>query len=818
MGRTDSDWTGSGDAGVAMARRYRVLRRVLAANSEMLERLADLEADLFHLDPGEPRIREPVLDLLDASLLLAEDLNVLTDDKDRALYKAHAEIERAIRAVFRESRPPAEMPLVVPLDSASLAREREVGGKAARLGEVRVALPEHVPAGFVLTTAAYRLFLHENDLHDRIRGLLKDLSLVTERDLFRHRTSEVRGLIESSPVPGRIAEAIADGVMRFPMPWPPAWAVRSSAVGEDGRLSFAGQFDSLLDVPRDRLKEAYRSVLASRFSDRAVLYRLTCGCTEVDTPMAVLFLPMIEARAAGVLYTRDPREEDADRMVVNAVPGLAADMVRGRTDAETWLVPRAPDGPAGAWGAPGCLDAQDLRALADLGLKVERYFGRPQDIEWVLARDGRLHVVQARPLRVVDRRVHAGQVAESRPPLLEGGITIFPGRAVGPAAVCAGDDLSGVSEGAILVARQALPEVATVLQRLAGLIAEQGNPAGHAATLLREFGVPALFGVKDAVTKVQPGRVLSLDATHRQVFEGALWPDVLERVRVRLRHAEAGGRAGGPIAERVLALNLTDPLSRSFRPERCRSVHDMVRYTHERAMRAMFDLGDEAVRRERRRTWRLDSAVPMNLTVLDVGGAVAPQARSRAKVTPSEVRSAPFQALWRGMTDGRVSWAGRRTVSAGGFASVVAATMTDAWASIRGVGEANYLIVGPEYLNLNARLAYHFAMVDALLCEAADNNFVNFRFRGGGAGAGRRDLRARFLAEVLLRSGFGVDRRGDLVTAWLRRHPRPASEEGLALLGRLMACARQLDMLMEGEDSARRFAERFLQGDFDAFR
>jgi pyruvate,water dikinase len=118
---------------------------------------------------------------------------------------------------------------------------------------------------------------------------------------------------------------------------------------------------------------------------------------------------------------------------------------------------------------------------------------------------------------------------------------------------------------------------------------------------------------------------------------------------------------------------------------------------------------------------------------------------------------------------------------------------------------------------MNARLAYHFAMIDAWVEETPENNFVNFRFRGGGASAERRDLRGRFLSEVLLRSGFGLDRRGDLVTAWLRRYPRKISEDGLTLLGRLMGCARQFDMILDSEAAVKHYVERFLRGEYQAF-
>jgi pyruvate,water dikinase len=825
MRSSSTSRTPSGDL---LRHRYRVLRRLLAGNSELLEVMADLEADLAYLDPGEQAVRQPVLRLLDGSLLLAENLNILSGGAHTALYAAHEAIAREIRSRLRSTPDPAALPLMVPLEDASPARAREVGGKAANLGPLRAVAPAAVPQGFAITTAAYRRFLSENRLNEPIRRLSKDLSLITHSDLFRERTTAIRALIEASPVPRRIAEALHAGVQLFGETPPGRWAVRSSAVGEDAGMTFAGQFDSLLGVATGDLAGAYRTVVASRFNDHAVLYRLAGGFSEVETPMAVLVIPMVDARAAGVLYSRDPREMGADRMLVDAVPGLADAMVRGQARAASVHALRSRPGETEGEGAaaaspeggpaedlPFPLAPQELRELVELGLLLEAHCGHPIDVEWVLARDGALKVVQCRPLHRADGDAPASGPQEARQPLAAGGFTIFPGRAVGPVHLArSADELASAPDGAVLVVQQAGPELAAVLPRVAGVIAEQGNPAGHAAALVRDFAVPSLFGFAGALGRLGRRHTVSLDASQRLVFEGSLWPEVVERVRRRIRRPPR--RAANPLHDLVLALNLTNPMSSSFRASACLSLHDVVRYAHEKAVAAMFDLGGEVERRGERRLYRLESPVQVALEVLDLGGAIPAPAADRPTVRPEEIASAPFRALWRGMTLPGVSWAGRTQVGVAGFLSVMATAMTGPDAD-RGLGAPNYVMVAPDYVNLNARLAYHFAMVDAFVSPVPENNFVNFRFRGGGAAPERRDLRARFLAEVLLGAGFAVDRRGDLVTAWLRRYPSPASEEGLATLGALMGCARQLDMLIADEAAIRHYAERFAAGDYGAF-
>jgi pyruvate,water dikinase len=143
--------------------------------------------------------------------------------------------------------------------------------------------------------------------------------------------------------------------------------------------------------------------------------------------------------------------------------------------------------------------------------------------------------------------------------------------------------------------------------------------------------------------------------------------------------------------------------------------------------------------------------------------------------------------------------------------------MTEADRDADSLGGAAYLVVASDYVNFNARMAYHYAMIDSLVGETPESNYVSFRFWGGGAGRAQRDLRALFLAQVLDRSGFAVERRGDLVTARMRRHAFAASETGLEVLGKLMGCARQLDMLLHSEAAVTSFVDHFLEGEYEVF-
>jgi pyruvate, water dikinase len=825
------DWreAGGGTAGsLAEARfrhRYEGFRNLLEMNGELLDALAHLDADLRFLPAGEVAVREPLLRLIDDTLLLADTLNRLTDDAHTDLYAAHGAITRRLRELFGERSRAASGPLLVPLSQVGRSDEGLVGGKAARLGELSALLPAQVPDGFVISTEGYWLFLRQRDGWLELRDRLSDLDLATPPALLRERVREVRAHLGATPVPDEVAAAIAAGTAGWKGALPREWAVRSSAVGEDGEWTFAGQFESRLQVPVGELVPAYRDVLVSRFSERAVVYRLMAGFREADTPMAVLFLPMLAARSAGVIYTRLPHDPSPELMLVSATAGLADRLVSGRAAAETFVVRRddparvvdrqqtAEPGEATPDATTAGVESGVLGALGKLALRIEEHFGEPQDIEWVLDAGGALWIVQARPLRLVSAQRAREQVT-SLTPLLEGGTTIVPGRAVGAVRVITSlDELAVVEPGEILVAAQGVPEIGSVLPRLAGLIVTHGNPAGHLASLLRETGVPSVFGMTEAPAVLRQGQQVGLDAIARRVYDGTPWPEV--RGAAMARQSQARQRASsGPVFELVLKLNLTDPMSPNFRASRCQSLHDVVRFCHEKAVAALFDTSDRHAVGSGVRPVTLKTTIPLPFVVLDLGGSIDPARVERNTVAPEAVVSRPFQAMWRGIATPGVRWAGRTSVNLRGFASVV---LSQQGGGMRALGDRNYLLVSPDYLNMNARLAYHFAMIDAWIEETAENNFVNFRFRGGGAGIERRDLRARFLTEVLLRSGFGVDRRGDLVTAWLRRYPRQRSEEALTVLGRLMGCARQLDMLLAAEGHVRRHVELFLAGDYEAF-
>ncbi|MEJ3656919.1 PEP/pyruvate-binding domain-containing protein [Actinomycetes bacterium KLBMP 9759] len=299
-------------------------------------------------------------------------------------------------------------PTVLPLDdpAADLAL---VGGKGASLVTLtRAGIP--VPPGFHVTTAAYRAFVDAHGLQERIIA-------AAGREDAQARIVE---LFAAHGIPEELASPIRKAYAAMGAP---AVAVRSSATAEDlPGASFAGQQDTYLDISgEEAVLEAVRRCWASLWTDRAIRYRHRERIDPDDVALAVVVQELVDAEAAGVLFTADPVSGTTDRMVVNATWGLGESLVGGhvtpdelvldaatgavrerRTGDKTVMTVRTEAGaverpvPAERRALP-VLDDRSAAELAELGRRIAAHYGRPMDVEWALA-GGRFAVVQARPI------------------------------------------------------------------------------------------------------------------------------------------------------------------------------------------------------------------------------------------------------------------------------------------------------------------------------------------------------------------------------------------------------------------------------------
>ncbi|RAN94713.1 Pyruvate, water dikinase [Micromonospora saelicesensis] len=294
-----------------------------------------------------------------------------------------------------------------------------VGGKAAHLGALSRIDGIRVPAGFCVTTAAFRRIMAQTPSIDDRLDQLSRLS-PDDREAIRTLSAEIRRSVEETLVPGDLAAAITGALARFGEQ--AAYAVRSSATAEDTpTASFAGQQDTYLNVvgPEAILRHVSRC-WASLFTERAVIYRLRNGIDHRRVQMAVVVQQMVFPDASGILFTADPVTGNRKVATVDASFGLGEALVSGLVNPDVFRV-RDGEVVAGTVAAkqravaalpgggtrevaidrerqeqPALTQAQVVR-LVRLGRRIEAHFGRPQDIEWCLVDDD-FQIVQSRPI------------------------------------------------------------------------------------------------------------------------------------------------------------------------------------------------------------------------------------------------------------------------------------------------------------------------------------------------------------------------------------------------------------------------------------
>ncbi|MCD6184991.1 MAG: pyruvate, water dikinase [Deltaproteobacteria bacterium] len=812
--------------------RYETLRALLNKNGSALQILNDLEADLSHMRHYDARIKRSVRRLITETLLMAQELNLLTGNRYSDLSEIIFQLRNETDKLFKKGKSTEIRPLALEIGSHAMPDPDLIGGKASGVYFLKQHLGDSVPSGFIVTTVAYNLILEKNNLQERIRILLKNLDVTVDKNQFKSRIQTIRRWIREAHVPEEIEKEInkyADLVTKDS--YDVLWAVRSSAVYEDGIHSFAGQFDSKLRVNAEDLVKAYLEVLAGRFTERAVRYRLHSGLHEIDTPMGVLFMSMVDPVAAGVIYTSNIKDSDSNTMVINAVPGLADRMVKGEESADTFFISKEPHPqllqtiPASretgketeADTAVNYIKTEKLLEIAALALEAAKKFNSDLDIEWAMAKDGKIYLLQARKLSIPHTAEEAAaKLAKKKDvlPILEGGITIFPGRAEGPVKFLAPEsDISDVPEGTIVIIEKPGTEFASVLPKIAALLVMEGNPVGHLATLVREFSVPAIFRLGPNAKILLKKNILSVNATKRKIYSGIRWVGVRERVLARIA-SENRHEKSGPLYNFVLRLNLVDPDAPSFKAKSCKSIHDTLRFMHEMSVRSMFGFGDEQKHGWKKKSRKLKTGLPIKFQLIDLDKSVPENTKT---VEPKDVNSLPFKALWRGISDKKIFWPEHWKKVLPGIPSEFKESVLGGNKGPRSVSDTNYAIIAKDYMNLNARFAYHYAMVDAMVGPGTENNYVHFRFRGGGASDENRVKRAHFLELVLRHSGFKVNRKGDLVTAWLRSYPRQDSENALEILGRLMICASQLDAVFKKDSNVKLYVNYFLKGEYGVF-
>lgn len=815
---------------MAFKTRYHAFKRVLTANRKALDVMADIELRLAEGRPfGMAFVRSSATGVSVNVLKMIHLLEALSPGKYPRLKTRFEDINKEIQALMTVAKRPSPPRLVLDFHDTAAATADAVGNKMSHLIEIRNHLGIPTPEGFIITAAAYERFIRDNDLQTEIDRRCQSAD-IGRMDHLHALSSGLQQLIIRARVPDEIQTAVSQAhsaLMRRCSPGAKL-ALRSSAMGEDSEgNAFAGQYRSVLNVGANSLLEAYKEVLASKYALQAMAYRLNRGIRDEDITMSVGCLDMVDALSGGVIYSRSPVNPDDDSIFINAAWGLPKSVVDGSGGIDVIVVARKPSLTVTRMEPgrknhklvcfpeeglhrvklPDCLaDSLSITPdqavqLAELALEIEAYYNTPQDIEWAVTEEGTITILQCRPLQQIKTATTPAPphpfMNHKKALLSKAGVTASRGMAAGPVfQVHKNMDMLLFPRGAVLVTRQALPAWAPLLNRAAAVITETGGFAGHLANVAREFGVPALFGVSKAMDHLPNGRMVTLDADHRTVYPGKpeAMPEKPEKTPRQITSSPVYNTLQ-KISRHIVPLSLLDPAAPEFKPNNCKSLHDITRFVHEKSVHEMFNFGKSHHFSERSGK-QLHYNVPMQWWILNLDDGFVHEVSGKY-VKLENICSVPMLAFWEGYT--AVAWDGPPPVDGKGLMSVMfRSTMNPSLST--GVksnyAERNYFMISRNFCSLSSRLGYHFSTMEALVNERVAENYVSFQFKGGAADQNRRYRRVAFIGDILERYHFRVDIKEDHLAARVEDDTRDFMVGRIRILGYLALHTRQLDMIM----------------------
>lgn len=814
---------------------------LIRENNQALETMADMGEKLsgeFVFDQNY--INTSVLNIGDSVYRMIYHLDCMMPKRFHRLFDVYNKIRSGLESELRGHPVIPEGDYVIPYSAIDDTLESLVGGKNGHLGVAGNTLGLRIPKGFAITSRCFDIIVRQGakatERDDIIRCWQNGES--TTEEASRRLQTLILSLEIPKTIHREIERAVARNVSRFPAKPPVFFAVRSSAIGEDSEHSYAGQYESVLNVsPRD-VPEAYKKVLASLYSPRAMEYRRTSKIRESEAIMAVGCQVMIPAQTSGVIYTLDVFQLEQDNLLISSLYGLGADLVSGEQQADSFRVsrkscheirsmeivhkreileqdiersglltnpldPRLQDSPS--------LKIEQLRELAQVGMQLERFFKHPQDIEFAYDRQGRLVVLQARPLNIHKSKpkliCDLSSLEGQYPVLMNGdGQIVQEGVGMGRVhLVTSEDDLDKAPNGSIVVAHFSSPNLAQLCRRVSGIITDIGSPIGHLSTIAREFRVPMLINTGKATKVLKHGSEITLDANENKVYGGSRTELCYYGFTEHIFGETYENRLLRRLLKTITPLRLLDPSASEFVPDSCQTLHDVIRFVHEKSVNVLINQNyhlDSSLTKFAR---RLELDIPLHLTVIDFAISDLEQKKS---MSLNDVQSKQLRSFSNGMCIPGLWARDPVEVDLKSFMSSMTRTFTTNVADPRFVGQ-NLAVTSGDYMNVSLRLGYHFSMVDSICSETEYDNYIYFRFFGGVTDSERRSRRARLIQQLLMLHDFMVSSKGDLVVGRIKGGGRKLLLRKIFILGALVSYTRQLDVKMVNETTITEYIAHF---------
>ncbi len=454
------------------------------------------------------------------------------------------------------------------------------GGKGANLGELtRAGLP--VPPGFVIGAPTYARYCEESGVRGRLDEILSAVN-IEDGTALEAASAAARQAVLDAPMGPALQEAIASAYRELAGSDPnAAVAVRSSATAEDtASASFAGMNETFLNTRGpDAVVDAVKRCWGSLFGARTIYYRGQRGFSQADMDIAVVVQIQVPSTRAGVMFTVNPSTGESDHLVIEGSFGLGEAVVSGSVSPDRYVVRKSDLAittrsvrpkelaiePAQDGGTvtrelspsesmkPALADTEVIE-LAELGLAIEKHYGSPQDTEWSFDPEGNAWMLQSRPITTIAGADH--KPAE----VLVHGLGAAPGSASGSVRLLENPhDTTSFKDGDVLVTHMTTPDWVPLMRKAAAIVTDSGGMTCHAAIVSRELAIPCIVGTGEATKRLRDGEIVTVDATHGTVLEGAA-PPAQANAPTAAGPAPAGAVAlAAPVTATQLLVNLSEP-------------------------------------------------------------------------------------------------------------------------------------------------------------------------------------------------------------------------------------------------------------------
>ncbi|MBF0515591.1 MAG: hypothetical protein HQK97_00540 [Nitrospirae bacterium] len=829
---------------------YNRFRQLLNTNNHALEIMADMGNKLggnYIFDINY--IKKSYTEFSDTLFQSIYNLNALSENKYLYLHRVFERINTQVNRILQD-KPAADLKeTVMSYKQITWEMADEVGGKNAAVAELGNYLKLNIPEGFAITAGAFREFIEYNHIDDKIESLRKEFELGgngVDGAFF----DKARQIIRNGQLPQQLEAAVNNALLKLNVGGSRPLAVRSSAQKEDSDVSFAGQFESVLNVPANltSISEAYKRVLASLYSPEVAAYQSHAHAEDdaMMTTMSVGCIKMVDSRIGGVMYSIDPNDIDRDVVIISGSWGLGTTVAEGSVDADVYVVQKnepfniierkiGDKAEMDVNGTTGgivkvpvaqsdrvtqCLSDTQIRELARHAVMIEHYFKKPQDIEWTFNDKKELFFLQSRPLRYSAKPIRAPKETISAS-LQKYEVIMERQGIIGCRGIGAGkvfhlrhmEDLKDFKCGSVLVAKHDSSQFIKIMPKAAAIITEIGTPTSHMANIAREFRVPTIVNAGIATSMLQDGQEITVDAEDNKVYAGK----VKELLRYNITEdidltQEKEFKILKKILRYMAPLNLTDP--GSFSAEACQTFHDILRFIHEKAIEELTTntsrykeiLHDKAA-------VRLDIPAPIDICVIDIGGGLI---GGNAEARRQQIASIPFQAIVEGMSCPYIwNWQSSDSIA-------MPVSHKKHMPSALCFDGDSVAVVSQDYVNLTIRSGKQgnsFNMLDCYCGENVKDNHVYYRFTGAAPGnlpnTTGNSGKAQLIADILRELDMRVSTKGGIVLARADNISRLEMEILLNYLGRLIAYAWHFDAIECNDQTIRHYATNFLVGKYD---